>query len=229
MARKVKIDSNTLISLIDQFYAEKCDGDAGQLKTPQIGEYVRSKGYDVADYLIRRNEEAKAYIKKLQESTEEIYIHTVAVYRDIDMDAFLMKNSTKEKLKKALKERENYYREVTNSASYSFKENKRLEQQVKELKKHIIELEEDLKTTVGKVAAIGSENRNYKLENRKMREIIDAYVYPAIANKLLEQQGLVKNTARIVNPEIIQNEIVTAETDVTEIKSKVIKGLFDSI
>lgn len=55
MARKIKIESDTLISLIEQFYAEKCDGDAEQLKIPQIGEYVRSKGYDVADYLIRRN------------------------------------------------------------------------------------------------------------------------------------------------------------------------------
>lgn len=100
MARKEKIDSDTLISLIDQFYSEKCDGDAGQLKIPQIGEYVRSKGNDVADYLIRRNEEAKAYMKKLQESTEEIHIHTVAVYRDLDMDAFLVKYNTKEKLKR---------------------------------------------------------------------------------------------------------------------------------
>lgn len=229
MARKAKIDSDTLISLIDQFYAEKCDGDAGQLKIPQIGEYVRSKGYDVADYLIRRNKEAKAYIKKLKESTEEIHIYTVAVYRDMDMDAFLMKNNTKEKLKNALKERENYYRKVTNSAAYSFKEKKRLEQQVKELKKQTIELKEGLETVVAKGADIGSDNRKYKSENRKLRKIIDTYVYPEIANQLLKQQGLMKNTTRIINPEVIENEIVTAETDVTEIKSKVIKGLFDNI
>lgn len=229
MARKAKIDSDTLISLIDQFYSEKCDGDAGQLKIPQIGEYVRSKGYDVADYLIRRNKEAKAYIKKLKESTEEIHIYTVAVYRDMDMDAFLMKNNTKEKLKKALKERENYYRKLTNSAAYSFKEKKRLEQQVKELKKQTIELKEELKSAVSKGADIGSDNRNYKSENRKLRKIIDTYVYPEIANQLLKQQGIMKNTVRIINTEVIENEIVTVETDVTEIKSKVIKGLFDNI
>lgn len=229
MARKVKINSNTLISLIDQYYAEKCDYDVGQLKIPKIGEYVRSKGYDVADYLIRRNEEVKSYIKKLKESIEEIYMHTVVVYRDIDMDAFLMKNNTKEKLKKVLKDRENYYREVTNSASYSFKENKSLKQQVKELKKQIIELEQELKTAVSKSADISSDNRKYKVDNRKLREIIDTYVYPEIANKLLEKQGLLKNSARIVNPEVIENELVTAETDVTEIKSTIIKGLFDSI
>ncbi len=229
MARKAKIDFDTLISLIDQFYAEKCDGDAAQLKIPQIGEYVRSKGYDVADYLIRRNEDAKTYIKKLKENTEEVHIYTVAVYRDMDMDAFLMKNNTKEKLKKALKERENYYRKITNSAAYSFKENKLLKQQVKEFKKQIIELKEELKTSVSKSADISSDNSKYKSENMKLRKIIDTYVYPEIANQLLKQQGLMENTARIINPEVIENEIVTAETDVTEIKSKVIKGLFDNI
>lgn len=229
MARKVKIDSNALIGLIDQFYAERCGGNAKQLKIPQIGEYIRSKGYDVADYLIRRNEEAKAYIKKLQNNTREAHIHTVAVYRDLDMNEFFMKNNTREKLKSALKERENYYREVTNSASYSFKENKQLEQQVGEYKKRIKELEEELKTAEIKNANICTDNRNYKSEDRKLREIIDTYVYPEIANELLKQQGLLKNTSEKVNPNVIENEIVTVETDVTGIRSKVIKDLFDSI
>ncbi len=229
MARKVKIDSDTLIGLIDQFYAEKCDGNAEQLKIPQIGEYARSKGCDVADYLIRRNSEAKAYINKLQENTEETHIQTVAVYRDLDMDAFLMKNNTKEKLKKALKERECYYREVTNSASYCFKENKRLDQQVKEYKKRIKELEELLEAAENKCADIGNVSRNSKAENQKLREIIDTYVYPEIANELLKQQGLLKNTAGIVNPDAIIGNMATVETDITEIRSKVIKRLFDSV
>lgn len=229
MGRKAKIDSDTLIRLIDQFYAEKCDGDAGQIKITEIGKYVRSKGYDVDDYLIRRNKDTRVYIEKIQKSTEEFHISTVAVYRDIDMDVFLMKNNTKEKLKKALKERENYYRKITYSASYSFKENKRLEQQVKELRKRILELEEELKNSVSKGADIDDENRNYKSENQKLREIINMYVYPEIANELLKQQGLVKNTAKIVNPEVIENEIVTDDTNVTEIKNKVIKGLFNNI
>lgn len=229
MARNVKINSDTLISFIDQFYAEKCDDNAEQLKIPLIGEYVRSKGYDVADYLIRRNDEAKAYIKKLQDNTEETHIHTVTVYRDLDMDAFLMKNNTKEKLKKALKERENYYREVTNSASYIFKENKRLGQKVMEYKKRIKGLESELESAESKSADIGYDNKNYKAEKRKLLQIIDTYVYPEIANELLKQQGLLKDTAGIVNPDVIKGEIVTVETNVTEIRSNVIKKLFDSI
>lgn len=145
------------------------------------------------------------------------------------MDAFLVKNNTKEKLKKAFKERENYYREITHSASYSFKENRRLEQLVRELKKRIKESEEELENIKKKSIDISSDNRNYKSENQKLREIIDTYVYPEIANELLKKQGLLKNIAGIINPNVIESEIATAETDITEIRSKVIKGLFDSI
>ena len=70
MARKVKIDTETLISLVGQFYDERCDNNPAALKIPAIGEYIRSQGYDVADYLIRRNQEVRNYIAKLQENTE---------------------------------------------------------------------------------------------------------------------------------------------------------------
>lgn len=229
MARKVKVESDTLISLIEQYYAEKCDGDATQLKIPQIGSFARSKGYDIADYLIRRNEEARAYIQKLQETSEEIHIHTVAVYRDINMDDFLAKNNTKEKLKNALKERENYYRELSNSAAFSFKENKCLVLQEKTLKKHIEELEKELEAVQDKSSDLSTDSRIYKAENRKLRDIIHTYVYPEIANELLKQQGLLKDTANIVNPVVVDSEIVTADADITKINNKIIKGLFDSI
>lgn len=229
MARKAKIDTDTLIGLIDQFYAEKCDGDVSQLKVPLIGEYVRSKGYDVANYLIRRNEEGMEYIKKLQGSTEEVHIHTVAVYRDMDLDAFFAKNNTKDKLKEALKERESYYREVTRSAAYSFKENKQLNTQVKHLQERIAKLEAELEAAKQSNSDGLSDCRNYQAENRKLRNIIDTYVYPEIANELLKKDGLIHETAGIVNPDKISKEIVAADTDINEIKNNVIKGLFESI
>lgn len=229
MPRKVKIESKTLISLIDQFYAEKCEGHPDRLKIPQIGAYIRSKGYDVADYLIRRNEDAKAYIEKLQKTTEEIHVHTVAVYRDLDIENFLMKNSTKEKLRIAIRERENYYREITHSASYSFKENKRLERQISDLKSQITELEEQLEKATAQNECLESQNRNYKIANQKLHEIIDTYVYPEIANELLKRDGLLKNTAEVVAPESLEKQLVTAETDIPQIKNNIVKGLFDSI
>jgi hypothetical protein len=229
MGRKAKIESNKLISLIDQFYAERCFDDNELLKIPEIGKYIRSKGYDVADYIIRRNSEAKSHIKELKEDTEEAHMYTVTVYRDIDMDSFLMKNNTKEKLKKAIIERENYYRKVTNSASYSFKENKHLKCQVNELKNQISKIKTKLDKAVNSESSSEKDNKRYSDENQKLRDIINTYVYPEIANQLLKENGLIKNNSDIVDSEIIKKEIFSSESDVNKIKNKVIKGLFDSI
>jgi len=229
MGRKAKIESSKLISLIDQFYAEKCIDDNEQLKIPEIGKYVRSKGYDVADYIIRRNSEAKRHIKELKEDTEEVHIYTVTVYRDIDMDSFLMKNNTNQKLKRAITERENYYRKVTNSASYSFNENKQLKRQISKLKKQISEIKVNLNKAENTKSEIENDNKKYIAENRKLRDIINTYVYPEIANQLLKENGLVKNNSDIVDSEVINKEVFNSETDVDKIQKKVNKGLFDSI
>ena len=229
MARKTKIDTDTLLSLVGQFYAEKCDNDASKLKIPAIGEYIRSLGYDVADYLIRRNQSVKDYISNLQSNSESFYISSVSVYRDIDIRAFLEKNNTPDKLMKAIKERENYYREVTNSASYSFQENKKMKLKISELEKRIGELESAYKDYQGKSKEISLKYKELKEENKSLRDIVDTYVYPEIANELLKKQGLLKNTAEMVSMDKIEETIISSDTDVQNIKSNVIKGLFNKV
>jgi septal ring factor EnvC (AmiA/AmiB activator) len=145
------------------------------------------------------------------------------------MDSFLMKNNTNEKLKKAIIERENYYRKVTNSASYSFKENKHLKCQVNELKNQISKIKTKLDKAVNSESSSEKDNKRYSDENQKLRDIINTYVYPEIANQLLKENGLIKNNSDIVDSEIIKKEIFSSESDVNKIKNKVIKGLFDSI
>lgn len=229
MARKAKIDTDTLLSLVGQFYAEKCGNDASKLKIPAIGEYIRSLGYDVADYLIRRNQSVKEYISNLKDNSENFYISSVSVYRDIDIRAFLEKNNTPDKLMKAIKERENYYREVTNSASYSFQENKKMKHKITDLEKQIRELESALAEYKEKDSEFNLKYKALVEENECLRDVVDTYVYPEIANELLKKQGLLKTTAGIVSANKVEETIISSDTDVQKIKSNVIKGLFDKV
>jgi len=229
MARKKMIETDTLLGLIDEFYILKCDREASLLKIPAIGEYIRSKGYTVQDYLLRRNDDVRNYIDKLHTTSEETHIKTVSVYRDIDIDAFLQKNCTTSKLKKALCERECYYREITDSAAHSFKENKRLEQENRELQKQNKELQLELEEKSEACSTFASNNRLLTKENKALRNIIDTYVYPEIANELLKKSGLIHETASIVDKNLVDETIVSANTNVTKIKNKVVKELFDRI
>lgn len=229
MGRNSSISTEVLINLIEEFYTLKCNRDASVLKIPAIGSYIRSKGYPVKDYILRRNEFAREYIDKLRTTTEETHIRSVSVYRDIDLDLFLQKNNTLSKLKQALTEREGYYREITNSAAYSFKENKVIKVELIEIKKLNNKLKLELNQEIENSKIIKSKNRQLTSENKQLREIIDTYVYPEIANELLKKSGLINETAGVVNENIINNTIVSADTNVTKIKNTVLKGLFDRL
>lgn len=229
MARKTKIDTDTLISLVGQFYAEKCDNNPAALKIPAIGDYIRSQGYDVADYLIRRNQEVRDYITRLQNNSEETYINSVSVYRDMDIVAFVEKNNTPSKLIKAIKERENYYREVTTSAAYCFQENKKLQRRLHDMEKRIKELESSMTKDESTYYETSRLCKELKEENAQLRNIVDTYVYPEIANELLKKQGLLKTTAGIVDVEKVEESIISSDTDVSQIKNSILKGLFDKV
>lgn len=229
MGRNSAISTELLIKLIEEFYTLKCNKDSSLLKIPAIGSYIRSKGYPVQDYILRRNELAREYINKLRTTTEDTYIRSVSVYRDIDMDTFLQKNNTLSKLKKALVEREGYYREITNSAAYSFKENKEIKVEIKDLKNLNSKLMLELKQEIENRKIIESKNRQVINENKRLREIIDTYIYPEIANELLKKSGLINETAGVVNENIINNTIISADTNITKIRNTVVKGLFDRL
>jgi uncharacterized protein Yka (UPF0111/DUF47 family) len=78
-------------------------------------------------------------------------------------------------------------------------------------------------------SSLEKDNKRYIDENRKLRDIINTYVYPEIANEILKENGIVKNNSDIVDSEVINKEVFNSETDVDKIQNKVIKGLFDSI
>lgn len=229
MARKPSIDTNTIISLVDQFYLEKCNNDPSQLKASKIGEYMRSLGYNIQDYTIRRNEEVANHIKAISSDFENMQLNTVAVFRDTDVDAFIALNNTKDKLKEAIRAKDNYYREVSKSAAYCFKEHKKMQTQVRNLQERVDELETLLEVNNTKASNMNSDNRAYKAENQKLRKIIYTYVYPEIANELLKKQGLLVKTADMADAEVIEKETLSADSDISELKSNVIKGLFESI
>lgn len=229
MSRNPKIETKLLIDLIYKFYIEKCDKDASKLKIPQIGEFVRAQGYDVEDYLIRRNEEARNYIQSLHNNSVEEHIYTVVAYRDLDINAFLTKNNTPDKLRKAIKEREDYYRELSASASYFIKENQSIATKISQYNDERVQLKKALNEVTAQKECLTQELKKLQSDYQKLLHIVEDYVYPEVANELLKKDGLIKQTAEVVVPEKIEESIVGINTDVSAIKNHLIKDLFRSL
>lgn len=227
MARPVKMDHDFMLSLTQAYYAEKCNGDPKMLKIPKIGEYIRSKGYEINDYLIRRNSKIIEYINCMNEKNEQKRITIVSVFRDMDVDEFLKKNYSLDKMKKALIERQNYYMEVAHSASLIIEENKKLKTKINKLEKELSELEEELESTSLDRTEVLKGFHDAKKKARVLMDLVDTYLYPEIANELLAQKGIIRKNEGVVDTEKLSNEIVTAETDITKLQNNIVRSLFD--
>ena len=229
MARPKKMDDDTMLALAQQYYAEKCYGNVGLLTFPKIGEYIRTKGYCIQDHLIRRNEKIRNYIYTLKEQNEKAKITTVSVFKDMDIDDFLKKNRTTKALRTALVERQNYYMELAHSASLIFDENKKLKKKVEDLEKEISSLEQELESKDSVTKDTLADFHEEKRRVRVLKEIVDTYVYPEIANELLTQRGILKKTDRIIDPKVLEKNILKPSDDISKYENKLIKGLFNKL
>lgn len=229
MARSKKMEDEDMLALVQKFYIEKCRSNPAKLKIPAIGNYIRSLGYDIDDFLIRKNKIVREYIDSTKNTQVKTAVTRVAAHRDIDVDAFLAHNSSPQALRKALIDRDNYYGVIADSAVIIFKENETLGKKISELAKRVEELEERSMTAETSVAELSVENRGLKTMNRAYRKIIDTYVYPEIANELLKKEGILLNTGEYVDPVKTEEKVIRADDDIKDITNSVVKDLYDRI
>lgn len=230
MARSKIIENDELIRLIEKYFKEECYGNADRLTPKNITAYINNNGYpDYRDYLLRRNEEAQVYINKIK-NTENKSIQTLVTFKTIDARRFVEEHNTDKKLIAGITSLNNYYKQVAESALKVFKDMKNYESVIDELK----EENKALKENNDKLSNENTElkDKNYKLrrniddikEERNIhKKVIDKYVNPEIADKLLKKEGIkFSNSEHIVE----EPEIIDEETEIPFTKSmlKIISG-----
>lgn len=227
MGRKKAITEEQLISLINEFYYKVCEGNANRLKVPEIGKYMRENGYsELKDYTIRRNATAMAHITKLKETNKEKDVALVVTYKTMDVEKFINTNRGDTRMKKALTELDMYYKNICEAATLINETHKKNEQKIKELEKKLEVALLELDSRKSNESKLKKENAALMAERKSLKEIVDTYVYPEIANELLAKSGLLQNTSGIVDEKAIEIDIVKADTKVKS-ESNVIKGMFN--
>lgn len=229
MGRKAKIEDTTLLNLLDQFFIGECNKDISKLKIPAFAEFVRQNGHeDIQDYLIRRNVAVRERIKQLKTDVDSAYQNCVVVFRNLDVDLFLSKNTSPAALKRALTERDNYYQQLAESAAYCIGKYNELKEQVAKLTTERETLYVENTSYIAENKEMKTKLRKNHVEIQKLRTFIDTYINPEIANELLKQEGLLKTSAGIVSEEAIVENIVQSDSDITP-KNNVVRSLFDKI
>lgn len=236
MARQKKIQTEELISNINDFFHAH-NKDCKKLKYTTIAAYLNNKGINIKEYDIRRNQEAVNHIKELSKINSMNSISSAVVFKTLDIDAFIKKNSTTQSLKKALTLRDNYYSDMCTSVN-------RMIQLYHELEQKYISLELKYEKEIHEYNHFKSdyddilhENNKLKEENTLIKNLLKDNVYPEIANELLRETGLLQGGNSIISEDGKKN-IIKAETSFVEVINKndklrstnsVIQGLFDKI
>ena len=221
--RSNKLSSDDLIRKIEEYRLEK---PGEKLSAASLGRYLRSKGYDIEDYTIRRRPGVMEYIDARIAEDTEIHVKNVAVYHALDIDAFLDMNKTRSQLKKALAERDQYYAFQSSSASAAFRENKNLHQQIRDLQ----EKNDELLVRLEKKCIKNNKAALRKKDEiiRKMKSIMDEYISEQMANKILEKEGIL-DVVSIISDKAFSNHLVSADTDIKKFKNESISKLMEDL
>lgn len=116
MARKKYIDDETLITLIDTYYLESGRSERA-LQPTQITDYINANGYPKYQVTaLRRNEKAKEHIQELLTASKEKGTSLLISYKTLDVQSFLDRNSTRQKMITALTELDTYYKSICDNA-----------------------------------------------------------------------------------------------------------------
>ena len=231
MARPKQIEDSVLLELIKKYFDEECNYNVKKLKASEITKYINTHGYpDYQASTLRRTPAATDYIESLKKLTGEKHYVTVVAYQTVDAAALVETNRSKDKLIRAITERDLYYKEVADSAAYHFEKYGKLQKEYEVQKGENLFLTNRVTELEGQVFNCKSEIKQLKADLKARNTVIDTYIYPEIANTLLEKEGAVRKTDNYLKDDILENNIIYANTDIgafSKSGSSVISGLFD--
>ena len=227
MARPKTVEDNIILDLIEKYYLEKCGGNSAKLKLPDIADYIAKEtntSYKVTQ--LRRNSAAREYIDVLKDTVEQKQLSVVVTFKSLDIDNFLIKNRTKSSLKTALSELDSYYKTIADSAVELNRNSKEIQDRLTKIEKEKNLFQKELELAENKIQELKKELNQYRINNDALSTVVNTYVYPEIANKLLEKEGFLTNTNDVIIDIALEENIVTTNTDIFS-ESNVIQGLFD--
>lgn len=200
MGRPRKNHSQTLVSLVVDYYEQEANGNPARLRFAALAAYAKSRGYEAEAYDFRRDAAVREKIDEIKARQEAQNRETmVAAYRNIDLDALFRRCPDLETLKRNIRGLDDYWRRVYEDAVEVKKENERLRhapnhfQEVQELQKSSELIREEL-------AALQSECQRIRAENVYLRRFLRNTLYPSVAEELLRQENLPVPENRTVKP-----------------------------
>lgn len=210
MARSKVLSSDELIKQVDEF---RFENPGTCVSIPALGEYIRKKGFPIQDYTLRRDADLRKYIESIVKKEDGNTYVEVVTYRTLDVDTFLENNRTQAELKAALSQRDQYYARIAATAVEAIKKKKATEKSLQELQEKCAALESALAHKAQKEDTAAMKEKDAVIT--KLKGILDTYVYPDVANTLLEKEGILETVNHIVNLQSVESLTLKANAPIS--------------
>lgn len=214
MGRPKKNSSGLLVEITVKFYENEANGDLSKMKFTKIAEYAQQLGYDIREQHFRRDRQVLKKLEDLEKASDECRNReAIAAYRNLDVNEIFAQSKSLEELKGRIAGLDGYWRDVYLQSVSLSRENQALKARPA--------FEKEMRGLEGKQAALSDALGKKDRENQLLRDevsylkgLLKKHLYPAVAEELLQEEGLMKKT---------MSEIVRAEP-----LAQLIEGKFPS-
>lgn len=215
MARPRKMETEEMIRLVDSYFTTEAAGNPAKLKCSCLEEFAERNGYKAKAYDFRRNAGVRAHMEELAAmvlNENRMQMMQGDAYKGMDVSRMLKARRDPDELRMVLGEMDDYWRQVYERSIQISEKNKELQQKLRTARDNGTELERQLEELKAKGAESAAANNKLTAENRYLRKMLRTYLYPALANEILQQEELLEN----------------ADTRITQEAGKLIDGRFPS-
>lgn len=198
--RPTKATINDKKAIVMNYYINVADGDASAFRRRDINirlaEHAQSMGFNLKSYDFTRSEEIQGYIQSLIDKPSESSTQASA-FKPLDVEYFFRDSVPLLKKRKALIDRENYFKNEHLRAAKALEAYKSLQDEIAALKAKVRALEQQLFSASG----MTHENRKLKKENAFLKKMIREQITDVAALSIIKdaESGL-KNPTDLMSP-----------------------------
>ena len=191
MPRPRKNDSDELIRLVDEFFTSEACGNPAKLKGSLLESYAARRGSTAKSYDFRRDPAVTGhieYLKKLVSDENGIRVINGSAYKTLDTAALQKKYHDPDSLTKALLEIDAHWKSIYEASCNADTAYRRCRRELSSCREALGEKEASIEGLSARNRELASDNNRLAKENRYLRSMLRTYLYPALANSILEEE-----------------------------------------
>lgn len=182
-----------MIQLVDSYFTTEAAGNPNRLKCSLLEEFAARNGYEVKAYDFRRDPEVRAHMEELKQLVQDengTRLLAGDSYKSLDVENLLRIRRNPDDMRKVLGEMDTYWKEVYDASLQAAKKNKELLGINHRQKEELEALSAEMEKQRDQATAVCQEQKQLLVENRYLRKMLKTYLYPAIANQILQEEHL---------------------------------------